>query len=65
MHQVAEGVRTSKVVVELGRDLDCEMPISEQVHAVCHEGRTAEDAYRGLLHRRQRREMHGLDGNED
>jgi len=51
MHMVAEGVKTSTVVLELAREHGVEMPISEQVVAVCHEGRSAADAYRGLLRR--------------
>jgi glycerol-3-phosphate dehydrogenase (NAD(P)+) len=65
MNQVAEGIKTSKVVWNLARQFACEMPIAEQVYLVCHEGRSAEEAYRGLLGSRQhRREMHGLDGVE-
>lgn len=65
MNQVAEGIKTSKVVWNLAQSFRCEMPIAEQVYLVCHEGRSAEDAYRGLLSSRQhRREMHGLDGVE-
>jgi glycerol-3-phosphate dehydrogenase (NAD(P)+) len=64
MNQVAEGIKTSKVVWELARSYDCEMPIVEQVYRACHEGRSAEEAYRGLLSRSHRREMHGLDGIE-
>jgi glycerol-3-phosphate dehydrogenase (NAD(P)+) len=64
MNQVAEGIKTSKVVRELAQGLGCEMPIVEQVYMACHEGRTAEEAYRGLLGRSQQREMHGLDGIE-
>jgi glycerol-3-phosphate dehydrogenase (NAD(P)+) len=64
MNMVAEGVKTSKVVVELATQHQVEMPIAEQVYAVVNEGRTAVEAYRGLLGRRVRREMHGLDGSE-
>jgi glycerol-3-phosphate dehydrogenase (NAD(P)+) len=62
MNMVAEGVKTSKVVMELAEELGVEMPIAEQVHAVCHLGATAQDAYRGLLRRDHRREMHGMPG---
>jgi glycerol-3-phosphate dehydrogenase (NAD(P)+) len=48
MNQVAEGVATAKVVVELARDLDIEVPIAREVEAVVHHGATAADAYRGL-----------------
>lgn len=62
MNQVAEGIKTSKVVMELAQKYGLDMPISEQVYLACHEGRSAEDAYRGLLGAPQKREMHGLDG---
>jgi len=61
MHQVAEGVKSARVVMELAEIHGIEMPIAEQVYAVCHEGRSAADAYRGLLNRGSSVEMHGLD----
>ena len=63
MHMVAEGVKTAKVVMELADEYGIEMPIAEQVYAVCHGGRSAAEAYRGLLRRENRHEMHGLDGH--
>lgn len=60
MHMVAEGVKTCTVALELGRQHGVDMPIAEQVVAVCHEGATAVDAYRGLLGRAQKRELHGM-----
>ena len=51
MHMVAEGVKTSKVVMELAHEYDVVMPIAREVHRVVHEGGTAVDAYRGLLAR--------------
>jgi len=51
MSMVAEGVKTSKVVVELAERYEVEMPIATEVYGVIHQGRTAVDAYRGLLHR--------------
>ncbi len=59
MHMVAEGVKTSKVVMELAEEFGVDMPIAEQVHAVCHGGRSAAEAYRGLLRREHTSEMHG------
>ena len=38
MNMVAEGVKTSAVVVELARKHDIEMPIAEQIYVVIHEG---------------------------
>jgi glycerol-3-phosphate dehydrogenase (NAD(P)+) len=61
MHMVAEGVKTARVVMELADEYGIEMPIAEQVYAVCHEGRSAAEAYRGLLRRESRHEMHGLE----
>lgn len=49
MNMVAEGVKSSKVVMELAQEYDIEMPISYEVYRVCHEGSTAFDAFRGLL----------------
>ncbi|GIU85170.1 MAG: glycerol-3-phosphate dehydrogenase [NAD(P)+] [Acidimicrobiales bacterium] len=63
MKMVAEGIRTSKVVMELAEAHGVEMPIAEQVYRVLHEGRPATDAYKGLLRRPSRPEMHSLDGD--
>ncbi|MEZ5142291.1 MAG: NAD(P)H-dependent glycerol-3-phosphate dehydrogenase [Acidimicrobiales bacterium] len=60
MHMVAEGVKTSKVVMELAEAHEVEMPIAEQVDAVVNAGRSAAEAYRGLLGRRTRSEMHDM-----
>lgn len=51
MNQVAEGVKACRVALELGEELGVDMPIASEVVGVCHEGRTASDAYRGLLRR--------------
>jgi glycerol-3-phosphate dehydrogenase (NAD(P)+) len=57
MKMVAEGVKTSRVVMELADERGVEMPIAKEVYCVCHEGRSAEDAYRGLLRTRPTTEM--------
>jgi glycerol-3-phosphate dehydrogenase (NAD(P)+) len=57
---VAEGVKTSKVVMELADRHGVEMPIAGWVYKVVHEGATATDAYRGLLVRDHRAEMHNM-----
>jgi glycerol-3-phosphate dehydrogenase (NAD(P)+) len=62
MQMVAEGVKTVAVVRELAAQYDVEMPIVDEVYRVVNEGQSAEEAYRGLLGRQVRREMHGLDG---
>ena len=62
MHMVAEGVKTSKVVIELAEQYGVELPIAQSVHAVVHEGAPATEVYRGLLSRRSRPEMHDMPG---
>jgi len=63
MHMVAEGVKTSKVVMELAEQYGVDLPIAASVHAVVHEGAPATEAYRGLLSRSNRSEMHGMPSN--
>jgi glycerol-3-phosphate dehydrogenase (NAD(P)+) len=48
---VAEGVSTSRVVLELAARNGVELPIATEVFGVVHEGRTAQQAYRGLVRR--------------
>ncbi len=60
MDMVAEGVKAAPVAVELAREHGVEMPIAEQVAAVCAGRATAHDAYRELLARGQRPEVYGL-----
>lgn len=49
--QVAEGVRSSRAVLDLARRHGIEMPIVEQVVAICHEGTTAADGLLALMTR--------------
>jgi glycerol-3-phosphate dehydrogenase (NAD(P)+) len=51
MHMVAEGVKSSRVVLELAEQYGVEMPIAREVHGVLHEGHTPRQAYRGLTRR--------------
>jgi glycerol-3-phosphate dehydrogenase (NAD(P)+) len=60
MNMVAEGVKTSAVVQELADELGLDLPIAHEVYRVVHEGQPASEAYRGLLRREIRSEMHGL-----
>ncbi len=60
MSMVAEGVKTSKVVMELGEQYGVDLPIAQSVYSVVHEGAPATEAYRGLLGRNSRAEMHGM-----
>ncbi len=63
MSMVAEGVKTSKVVMELAEVYGVDLPIAASVHGVVHEGMPATEAYRGLLGRNVRSEMHGMPGS--
>jgi len=52
MNQVAEGVKSCRTVLELAEEHDVDMPITSEVVGVVHGGRSAIDAYRGLLTRK-------------
>lgn len=52
MSMVAEGVKTCKVVRELGKKYNIAMPITEEVYSVVHQGNSAMNAFRGLLKRK-------------
>jgi glycerol-3-phosphate dehydrogenase (NAD(P)+) len=56
-NMVAEGVKSSPSVLALAGRYGVEMPITEQVVAVCHEGRTAHDALAALLARSSKSEL--------
>ncbi|MCK5637645.1 MAG: NAD(P)H-dependent glycerol-3-phosphate dehydrogenase [Flavobacteriaceae bacterium] len=49
MSEVAEGVKTTKVVMELSKKYNIDMPISEEVYKGLYKGNTVNDAFRGLL----------------
>ena len=49
MRMVAEGGKTCGVVMELSKKYNVAMPIAREVHGAVHEGRTALQAYRGLV----------------
>jgi glycerol-3-phosphate dehydrogenase (NAD(P)+) len=57
MNMVAEGVKTSKAVMELSARHDVEMPIAREVYLVVNEGRTAAEAFAGLLRTRPTTEL--------
>jgi glycerol-3-phosphate dehydrogenase (NAD(P)+) len=57
MNMVAEGIKTSRVVMELAERHGVEMPIAREVFGVVHEGRTPEDAFRGLFRTRPTTEL--------
>lgn len=57
MTQVAEGVKSSPAVLDLARRYSVEMPITEQVVAVCDHGRSAAEAVSLLMQRRRKSEI--------
>jgi len=56
MRMVAEGVGTTAATLELARGARVEMPITEQMNAVLHEGRSPRDAIREMMERRLKQE---------
>ena len=56
-NMVAEGVKSSPSVLDLARRYGVEMPITEQVVAVCHEHRPAPDALAALMQRSHKGEF--------
>jgi glycerol-3-phosphate dehydrogenase (NAD(P)+) len=60
MNMVAEGVKTSRAVVDLAAKVGVEMPIAEQVVGVLYEGRQASDVVPALMTRQAGAELHGL-----
>jgi glycerol-3-phosphate dehydrogenase (NAD(P)+) len=57
MNMVAEGVKSSPSVLDLAHRYGVEMPITEQVVAVCHEGRSAREALAALMSRSSKSEI--------
>ena len=49
--QTAEGVKSCRSILDLARKHDVDMPITEHVVAVVHEGMTPQDMVRGLMRR--------------
>ena len=49
MAEVAEGVKSAPVVIELAKEYDVAMPIAEEVYKVLYEDNTVNDAFRGLI----------------
>jgi glycerol-3-phosphate dehydrogenase (NAD(P)+) len=60
MHEVAEGVRTTRAVKLLAESREIEMPITEQVHAVLYEGKSVRAAAGDLMARPLRDEFAGV-----
>jgi glycerol-3-phosphate dehydrogenase (NAD(P)+) len=56
MRMVAEGVGTTSALLALAREARVELPITEQVAAILHAGKTPRDAIRDIMERPQKRE---------
>jgi len=61
MNMVAEGVKTTAAVLELAERHDIEMPIAAMVGAVLYDGCTPPDMVEGLMTRKAKAELHGID----
>ena len=55
--QTAEGVKSCESILELARSHGVDVPIIEQVDAVVHEGRTAQQVVEALLSRARKAEV--------
>ena len=60
MKMVAEGVKTTRAVLDLASRHGVEMPIAEAVGRIIHQGETVEEAMIALMGRRPRAENHGM-----
>jgi glycerol-3-phosphate dehydrogenase (NAD(P)+) len=56
MRMVAEGVDTTSPLLALARENHIEMPITEQVDAILHAGKSPKDAIRDIMERPLKRE---------
>ena len=61
MSMVAEGVRSSQAILGLARQAGVDMPITEGVVAVCHDGHDPHRLVDALLRREAKPEIYGMD----
>ena len=60
MNMVAEGVKSSVAIVELAQQAGVEMPISEAVVSIVHDGVDPREAIASLLSRSAKPELYGM-----
>ncbi len=60
MRTVAEAVQSSQAILDLARRHGVDMPITQHVAAVVHDGASPQDTVRQLMGRSTKSEMHGL-----
>jgi glycerol-3-phosphate dehydrogenase (NAD(P)+) len=56
MREIAEGVKTTRAIYELGRRLNIDMPITASIHALLYEDKTALEAANELMGRPLKKE---------
>jgi glycerol-3-phosphate dehydrogenase (NAD(P)+) len=56
MREVAEGVKTTRAIYELGKRLNIDMPITASIHALLYEDKPAIEAANELMGRPLKRE---------
>jgi glycerol-3-phosphate dehydrogenase (NAD(P)+) len=56
MKMVAEGIGTAGALLALAREAGVELPITEQVSAILHQGRSPREAIRSIMERPLKRE---------
>jgi glycerol-3-phosphate dehydrogenase (NAD(P)+) len=56
MRMIAEGVGTTAALVALAREARVELPITEQVNAILHQGKSPREAIRDIMDRPQKSE---------
>jgi len=59
MEMVAEGVKTALSAHQLGQRVGVELPITDQVYRILHEGKDPRHAVRDLMGRRLKEELEG------
>jgi glycerol-3-phosphate dehydrogenase (NAD(P)+) len=62
MNMVAEGIRSSRAILEIADEHGVEMPIVEQVVEVVHKDAVPADVVAALLGRKPKPELYGLEG---
>ena len=61
MNMVAEGVKSSRAILDIATERGVEMPIVEHVVKVVHDGMAPHDMVRALMSRDPKPEFHGLE----
>lgn len=64
MVMVAEGVRTTRAAVDMGRKMKIEMPIITAVHGVLYEGKSPRHAINELMNRPPQEEMSWMEDGD-